>query len=119
MFFVRSAHCGSVSSQPTRRRDRWWRSLALAVVLALGSMPTAVWAKAPGASSAQVSPNRPASPATQVPAAADARTTQQEYASREASAASQAKFEGGDTVVWVGGSTLVIVLLVILIVVLI
>jgi hypothetical protein len=50
----------------------------------------------------------------------EARTSQaQEYASREASAASQAKFEGGSTVVWIGGSTLVIILLVILIVVVI
>ena len=51
---------------------------------------------------------------------ADARTAQrQEYASREASAANQAKFAGGDTVVWIGGSTAVIVLLVVLIVVLV
>ncbi len=119
MFFAQSARRGRVPSQLAHRRARGLRSLALAVVFALGSIPTAVWAKTPGPSSAEISRTPTTSPARQAPATGDARTAQrQEYASREASAASQAKFEGGDTVVWIGGSTLVIVLLVVLLVVL-
>lgn len=115
-----SAPRGAVPTQAIHRWDRGLRSLTLAILLALGSIPTTAWAKAPGTSSSYVSPKRPASRDTQAPAMADARTAQrQEYASREASAANQAKFAGGDTVVWIGGSTAVIVLLVVLIVVLV
>ena len=111
MFFIQTALRDSLS-HPCRKRHQGLRWLALAVVLALGSIPTSAWAKAPGEISAQVSPTRTASPAA-------TRTAQrQEYASREASAAGQAKFEGGDTTIWIGGSTVVIVLLVVLIVVL-
>src|SRR5512140_3271596 len=114
MSFIHTAARGPFSSSPTRRAHRRLRWLALAVVLALGAIPTGAWAKAPGQISAQVSPARPATP---VPMPTEARTSQgQEYASREASAASQAKFEGGSTVIWIGGGTLVIVLLVVLIV---
>jgi hypothetical protein len=115
MSFIHTAPRGPFSPSPTRRAHQTLRYLALAVVLALGAIPTAAWAKAPGQISAEVSPIRPATP---VPMPTEARTSQgQEYASREASAASQAKFEGGSTTVWIGGSTLVIVLLLILIVV--
>ena len=115
MFFIQTALRDSLS-HPCRKRHQGLRWLALAVVLALGSIPTSAWAKAPGEISAQVSPTLPA---RQAASPAATRTAQrQEYASREASAAGQAKFEGGDTTIWIGGSTVVIVLLVVLIVVL-
>lgn len=105
------------SSAPIRRRHQVLRWLGFAVVLALSSISTGAWAKAPEEIRAQVSPTQSA-PQTPVPA--QGRTVQeQEYASREASSPNQSKFEGGSTVIWVGGSTVVIVLLVVLIVVLI
>jgi hypothetical protein len=92
------------------------RSLVLAIVLALGSIPTAVWAKTASPSSAEISRTRPA---TRLATAADSPTAQrQAYAARETTAATQEKFEGGDSTIWIGGSTVVIVLLVVLIVVL-
>jgi hypothetical protein len=117
MFFIHTAFRDSFSSRPARRRHQGLRWLALAVTLALGSIPMGAWAKAPGEVSAQVSPVRPA---TQSSVPTEARTAQgHEYASREARATSQAKFVGGGTEIWIGGSTVVIVLLVVLIVVLI
>jgi hypothetical protein len=117
MLSIRIALSNSSSSRPTRGGHQGLRWLALALALALGSIPMSASAKAPGEISAQVSETRPATPA---PIPTEARTTKgQDYASREASAKGQEKFEGGSTTVWVGGSTAVVVLLVILIVVLI
>lgn len=117
MLFNRIARSNSSSLRPAHRRHQGLRWLALAVALALGSIPMSASAKAPGEISAQVSQARSATPA---PVPTEARTTKgQDYASREASAKGLEKFEGGSTTVWIGGSTLVIVLLVILIVVLI
>lgn len=74
-------------------------------------------AKAPGEVSAQVSVPRPAAFA---PIPSEARTMKgQDYASREASAKGQEKFEGGSTTVWIGGSAVVVILLVVLILVLV
>jgi len=117
MSFIHTAQRNPSSSPPPRRQHRVLRWLGLAVAVALSSISTGAWAKAPEESRAQVSQFQLA-PQVQVPA--EARTSQgQEYASREASSPNQSKFVGGDTVVWVGGSTVVIVLLVVLIVVLI
>jgi len=105
------------SSSSIGRQHQVLRWLGLAVVLALSSISTGAWAKAPEEIRTQASQTQLA-PQAQLPA--QARTSQgQEYASREASSPNQSKFKGGDTVVWVGGSTVVIVLLVVLIVVLI
>jgi len=119
MSLAQSARRTSVSSHVIRKRNGGLRSLAFAIVLALGAIPTAVWAKAPVPGSAEVSRTRPASAATHAPTTADPRSSQQAYAAREASAISQEKFEGGDSTIWIGGSTVVIVLLVVLIAVLI
>jgi len=117
MSLFHSAHRNSSSSSPSRSRHLVLRWLGLAVVLALSSISTGAWAKAPEGIQEQVSSIRFAQPTT-VPALG--RTVQgQAYASREANAPNQSKFEGGSTVVWVGGSSVVIVLLVVLIVVLI
>ena len=117
MLFNRIAPSNSSSSRPARRRHQGRQWLALAVALALGSIPMNASAKAPGEISAQVVQTLPATPA---PIPTEARTTKgQDYAAREASAKGLEKFEGGSTTVWIGGSTLVVVLLVILIVVLI
>jgi hypothetical protein len=120
MFFAQSAGWGTVSSPLANRRHPGLRALVLATVLALGSLPTTVWAGPARASGADVARTPGTSPATKPPGTPNARPTQrQAYAEREASAASQEKFEGGATTVWIGGSTLVIVLLVVLIVLLI
>ncbi len=117
MHIAQPALRGAVSSS-VHRRERGLRSLVLAAVLALGSMPTVVWANALSPSSTQVARSGTTSPATRL-ATPDAPSKQrQEYASREARATGQAKFEGGDTAIWIGGSTLVVVLLVVLIVIL-
>jgi hypothetical protein len=117
MLKIRIEPRNSFSSRPAHRRHQGLRWLALAVALALGSIPVSASAKAPGEISAQVLQTRSATPA---PIPTEARTTKgRDYASREASAKGQEKFEGGSTTVWVGGSSLVIVLLVVLIVVLI
>ena len=116
MLSIRIAPINSSSSRPARRRHQGLRWLALAVALALGSIPISASAKTPGEISAQVSQTRPATPA---PIPTEARTAKvQDYASREASAKGLQKFEGGSTTIWIGGSTVVIVLLVVLIVVL-
>jgi hypothetical protein len=116
MLCIRIAPRNSFSSRPARRRYQGLRWLALAVALALGSIPMSASAKAPGEISTQVSEPRPATPA---PIPTEARTTKgQDYASREASAKGLEKFEGGSTTIWVGGSVVVVVLLVVLIVVL-
>ena len=117
MFEIRIAPSNSFSSRPARKRHQGLRWLALAVALALGSIPMSASAQAPGEISAQVVQTRTTTPA---PVSTEARAPKgQDYASREASAKGLEKFEGGSTVVWVGGSTLVVVLLVVLIVVLI
>ena len=117
MLFNRVAPSNSSPSRPVRRRPQGVQWLALAVALALGSIPMSASAKAPGENSAQVAQILPATPA---PIPTEARTTKgQDYTSREANAKGLEKFEGGSTTVWIGGSTLVVVLLVILIVVLI
>lgn len=119
MSFHQPAASSRASSRVVHKLDRGLKSLVLAVVLALGSIPTAAWAKGASPSSAEVARTRPANPTSPAPTTADARAAQrQAYASREASAASQANFKGGDSVVWIGGSTVVIVLLVVLLVVL-
>lgn len=117
MLFDHSGSRDPLASSSAHRPDRGWRSLALAVLFALASLPTAVWAGGPGPNGAHVArASHRATPATDT---RDAKTAQQQaYAAREASATEQAKFEGGSTI-WIGGSTLVVVLLVILIVILV
>lgn len=120
MFFAQSVGSGTVSSPLANRRHPGLRALVLATVLALGSLPTTVWAGPASPSSAEVARTPATSSATKPPATPSARPTpRQAYAEREASAATQEKFEGGASTVWIGGSTLVIVLLVVLIVLLI
>ena len=120
MFFPQSMTCGPATTHLVRKRDRGLRSLVLAIVLALGSIPTAAWAKTQTPSRTETSHISPAKPATRLATATDARATQrQEYAAREASATTQEKFQGGDSTIWIGGSTVVIILLVVLIIVLI
>jgi hypothetical protein len=117
MSLIHPAIRNASSLSPIQRRHQGLRWLGLAVLLALNSISTGAWAKAPEEIRAQGSPTQRA---PQAPVPTLAQTSQeQEYASREAKSPNQSKFEGGDTVVWVGGSTVVIVLLVVLILVLI
>jgi hypothetical protein len=107
----------SFSPGPVRRRGQGLRSLALVIALGLASIPTSAWANAPGENSAQILRTHPAPAA---PLVTEARAPEgQDYASREAKAKGQEKFEGGSTtVVFVtGGTVLVVILIVVLIVV--
>jgi hypothetical protein len=117
MFSIRVVSRNRSSSRPARSRHQGLRWVALAVALALGSIPLGAEAKASAETSTQVVPTQPG---TLAPISTEGRSAQaQNYASREASAKGLEKFEGGSTTIWIGGSAVVVVLLVVLIVVLI
>ena len=111
---------GSFSSclKPARRHGI--KGFAIAVSLALFFVPAGALAMSPPANSAQVLQTAPAATDPNTTAATTkAGTAQdQDYASREANAKGVDKFEGGSTVIVLGGTGLAVIVLVIVLIVL-